>query len=230
MKRDYAKTSGTRGWILALLLTVAWAALPQKSYAISWLTWYAQDYAIRYASSKGTLTDVQEARAQAINDALYYSEATAFPLSAIGQTFIDGSFAPYETDTPGQVLNLAFEYINPANGATVSDPLVAEVVYEAITNPADPTDWVVIGQSTDSTSDFAISWQSSGFEPIIEAIPYDSSGAPIVISGVDGDNSAVGLDGVLYLPESSQTSLLLGLGIVGLLGLRRCAGGAGLRP
>ena len=221
MPREHTRTLGTQGRILVLLLTLAGAALPQKTYAISWLTWYAQDAALRYASKLGTLTPPQEAQLQDINNAAYYSEARLFPLASIGQTFIDGSLAPYETYIPGQTFALTFEYINPATGATTSGPAVSEVVYEAVTDPALPNNLTPIGSSSDSSSDFAITWASSGYEPMIEAIPYGANGGPIVISGVDGDNSAVGLNGALLAPDSSQTSLLLGLGFAGLLGLRR---------
>jgi MYXO-CTERM domain-containing protein len=222
MKRKLKKTSGTRAGVLALLLTLTGAALPQQTHAITFLMWYAQDAAIRYASFKAVLTPAQEATAYAANDALYLSEARLYPLGAIGQIFINGSSDPFETDNPAANLQLTFNYLNPATLQVGSGPQVASVMYEASLDPANPNVLTPIGSSSDSLSDFAIMWQSQGYEPLIEAIPLDSAGSPIVISGVGEDNSAVGLDGVLYsTPDSSPTSLLLGLGMVGLLGLRR---------
>lgn len=221
MKRKFKKISGTRGGALALLLTLAGAAFPQQTHAIGFLTWYAQDVAIRYASSTATLTPAQEATAQAINDAAYYSEARLFPLSVVGQTFIDGSFNPFEEALPGGTLTLTFNYLDPNTFLVGSGPPVTSVLYQAVEDPSHPGNLTTIGSSSDSGSDFAITWASSGYEPMIEAIPLDAGGHPIVILGAEGGNSAVGLDGVLYTPDSSRTSLLLGLGMAGLLGLRR---------
>jgi len=222
MKLKHAKTSGARGCILALLLTVAGAALPQQSSAIPFLVWYAQDVAIRNGSvAPATLTPAQELALTIANNTAYLSEAAIKPLGFVGLTVIDGSTAPFELTGYGEDLTLSFEYIDPATGLPATGPAVSSVVYEANLDPANPNDLVPIGTSSDNASNFAITWQSSGFEPMIEAIPYDASDDPIVIPGVDGENSAVGLNVALNVPDSSPTSLLLGLGIVGLLCVRR---------
>ena len=230
MNREHAKTSGTRGYILALLFIVAGAALPQQSSAIPFLAWYAQDVAIRNGSvPPATLTPAQELALTIANNAAYLSEAAFKPIGFVGLTAIDGSTSPFELTGNGQILTLSFEFINPATGVPTTGPAVSSVLYEANLDPSTPNVLVPIGTSSAFVSNFAITWQSSGFEPMIEAIPYDANGNPIVISGVDGENSAVGLNVALNAPDSSPTSVLLGLGIVGLFCVRRWSQVATLR-
>jgi PEP-CTERM motif len=112
-------------------------------------------------------------------------------------------------------VTLSYLFVDTANGLPVAGPAVASVMYEANYNPYNPTDWVTLGTSTDAATNFSLSFTVQPYEPEIQAIPYDSSGNPIVISGVDGDNVALGLVTLLNpVPEPST----LVLGIVGSLG------------
>lgn len=212
-----------RDWTFYLLLILGAAALPQQSSALPFLAWYAQDVAIRQASATTppTLTPTQELALTAANNAAYLSEAVIKPIGFVGLTVIDGSDAPYVLTSAGENLALSFQFIDPATGLPTSGPAVASVVYEANLDPFTPNVLVPIGTSSNSLSNFAISWSSSGFEPMIEAIPYDASDNPIEDPGVDGDNSAVGLNIAPNAPDSASTFYLLGLGIAGLWTIRR---------
>lgn len=91
----------------------------------------------------------------------------------------------------------------PVFQADTTGPTIGSVLYEINTDPDSPDTFTTLGISSDPSSNFALSVTLSGIEPVIRATPLDPSGAPIVISGVDGLNVAVGTLSTLPASEPS---------------------------
>ena len=87
--------------------------------------------------------------------------------------------------------------------ADTTGPTIGSVLYEINTDPDSPNTFTTLGISSDPSSNFALSVTLSGIEPVIRATPLDPSGAPIVISGVNGLNVAVGTLSTLPPSEPS---------------------------
>ncbi len=146
----------------------------------------------------------------------YTSEQASISIPFIGQPAIYAvAGTPQSPQFPavfalqGQLLSVDFGFIDPATGLATTGPLVASVEYEVNVDPLSPTDYVPIGTSFDAASDFSISYLfSTDFEPTIQAIPFDASGNPIIMPGVDGENVARGVVTAVVTPEPSAVWLL----------------------
>jgi hypothetical protein len=110
---------------------------------------------------------------------------------AIGQDFLDG-MTPTEILAAGAVSTLTFQFIDPATGVPTIGPSVGSVLYEASPTPAIAGTFAPLGSSHDATNNFPLAFTVTSAEEDIVAIPFDLSGAPIVITGVDGFNVAEG--------------------------------------
>jgi len=143
------------------------------------------------------------------------------PLAAIGQAALGGDYA-VSLFPSGTTESLTFFFIDPDTGVpTSSGPVVSSVLYEVTADPSSSV-FQFLGVSSDSSSNFALPFTIPGFEPFIQATPFDAFGSPIVISGVDGNNVAVGFVVNIAqgeVPEPTTLSLL-GLGI-GMQAMRR---------
>jgi hypothetical protein len=143
----------------------------------------------------------------------------------LGELRVD-NYHPVGRTLDGTPALLTFGFVKAVTGQPAIDaPAIGSVQYFAQEDPSNPGVFTPIGSSSDAGNQFAISWIVSGFEPLIEAVPYSPSGAPVVINGVAGDNIAVGhvFDIPATVPEPSSLSLLLaGLGLIAICYRRRC--------
>jgi hypothetical protein len=117
----------------------------------------------------------------------------------------------------GQMALLTFAFLKPDSLQPTVGPSIAFVVYDVNLDPSNPGVFKTIGTSFDATSNFALPFTASGFEPLIRATPFDASGKPIQIPGVDGDNIAVGyvVDMDISVPEpNSDIMMLTGAGLL----------------
>jgi hypothetical protein len=155
-------------------------------------------------------------------------------LPAIGEVVLGGAQVDSNVAdlASGATGDLAFQFVDPRTGLPVMGPPVSFVLYEAI-NDVEPdstlADYTVLGISEDPLSNFSLSFTAPppvslevstiGFESLIRATPFDSSGLPIRISGPEGENAAVGLlanvSPTNVVPEPSTWMLL----VTGALGM-----------
>ncbi|MGO9114801.1 MAG: hypothetical protein ACLP9L_36760 [Thermoguttaceae bacterium] len=128
-----------------------------------------------------------------------------------------------DSATPG---DLCFAFYNLSTQQPMpigSDPIIGSVVYEVCTDYASsPLTWTPIGTSTDAASNFALPFTCGISDSMIEAVPYDTSGNPIVFTDpVDGvSNDAIGgldSDRVPPVPEPASLIVWAGLGAMGLI-------------
>jgi hypothetical protein len=114
---------------------------------------------------------------------------------------------------PGSLLSIDFGFVDPATGLAASGPAIGSVEYLVSTDPNNPLSYTPIGTSTDAASNFSFSYlDNSAYEPDIEAIPFDLSGHPIVLTGVDGYNAAIGsVTALSAAPEPSAWLFLAGV-------------------
>lgn len=149
--------------------------------------------------------------------AAFYAEQAAFT-TTVGQVAFNGVDPATPVASFGETGTLTFSFIDPATLASVAGPTVASVVYEQAQVAGGFT---VIGTSTNALSDFALPYMTSSspatVEEEIEAVPFDQSNNPIVISGVDGDNVAVGGVTLLAPVPEPATLALFGVGLLGCL-------------
>jgi hypothetical protein len=95
------------------------------------------------------------------------------------------------------------------------------VLYQAKGSPTAPG-FFPIGISTDASSHFGLPYLPTGIEPIIQAIPFDPLGNPLVISGLGGQNVAVGYAINLGIEVPEPATIILGmLGLAGVVAIRR---------
>ena len=177
---------------------------------------------IRGLTKAKALDSLEEKRQIAIAKKMYDDEQKALNVSAIGEAFIDG-VSPTAFSPLGAIVDLTFQFVDPATDLPTTGPPVASVEYLVNLDP-DNDLFSIVGTSIDVSSHFSLPFTVVPFEPFIKSIPFDSNGNPIVITGVDGQNVAVGVAVVLE-PEPS-TIVLVGSGGVILLGFawrrRRC--------
>ncbi|MGH9459742.1 MAG: PEP-CTERM sorting domain-containing protein [Vicinamibacteria bacterium] len=183
----------------------------------------------------GNLTASQEA--DMINDTWdeWRTQREQAGQNSVGQIGIDGLFplATYTSADLGSTEMLTYFFIDPVTGQrTQPGPPVSAVRYEALLQPPtlDPNQLTfeliiqnvsLIGISTDASTDFAVPFLLTGFEPLILAFPFDSEGQEITGEGTAAFASHV-------IPEPS-TMVLLSLGVLALSGFSRPAA-AGQKP
>ena len=127
---------------------------------------------------------------------------------------------PFQTIVPSPDFDpivLSLLWIDPATSAVVAGPDTSAVTYFSFNEGApisldvnDSSVWTNLGTSADSSSGFSLSLKIPTGEQIFLAEPFDASGAPIFISGVNGYNDALG-EGVLLrdVPEPTTWVLIL---------------------
>ena len=137
----------------------------------------------------------------------------ASPLGGgINYAFYDPAVTTIET--------LSYYWLDCDTLDPVASPIgISSVLYEVDDDP-DLNVFEFLGISTDPMSNFSLSYEVSGFEPIIRATPLDSGGMPISVIDLDGSEIAQGY-AMSVVPEPT-TVALLGLG--GLVLLRRRRG------
>ncbi len=150
----------------------------------------------------------------------------------VGQSEEDGSWL---TDLiPGSAspttVALTFGWADPATGAPVSGgPAIGSVKYYAFVGTAstpisldlnDPTVWSLVGTSAASSSDYLYEYTFPTSEQIIVAEPFDGSGDPILLGGVDGYNAALDDEMIVVTPEPATIIVWPLLGLVSLVAVR----------
>jgi hypothetical protein len=163
----------------------------------------------------------------------YETNPDSSPCHCIGQTEVDGVPTISRADQ-GQTVSLTFNFSDIVTGIPpTSGPAIGSVLYEVNLDPLVPTVFDPIGISFDASGGFAEPFTIGSYEPLIVAIPFDPSGAPIFVSGFPGENIApsIALDiptdaPPVPLPEPRiWAMMLLGLGTVGAVkrySRRRC--------
>jgi hypothetical protein len=141
----------------------------------------------------------------------YFDEHSG--VKQIGQPLLNGLF-PVGNVGPGVVGLVTFAFIDPQTLQPVMMSDTGAVFYEVKLSPESP--FTELGFSTVAEDNFSLPFEFTvGFEPLIQATPFDTSGNPIIIPGVDGENVAVGflLDIPRPVPEPS-TLLLFSLSVL----------------
>ena len=206
--------------ISGISLLVNFMALPAKADSLSEYLRRIEETTLKTVRLElGIIGEFIENRESARR---YYSQQAGFPLSQVGQVLKNGDF-PVVAYNPGSIEVLTFSFINPATLELVDSSSIASVVYEVNRDPFVPDVWEFIGSSSDSSSKFAINFQTPslpidtrGSEVIIRGIPFDSLNNPIEILGVNNENVAVGIAVNLpNVPEPTSTLSLLALGTLG---------------
>ena len=111
--------------------------------------------------------------------------------------------------------------VDPATDLPTTGPPIASVEYLVNLDP-DNDIFSILGASMDASSHFSLSFTVVPFEPFIKSIPFDSSGNAIVITGVDGQNVAVGVAVVLEPVPEPSTIALVGSGGAIIFGFAWC--------
>ncbi len=146
-------------------------------------------------------------------------------LRRIGQVMLAG-ITPDPSLDEGATGLLTFQFVQAGTGLPDPGPAIGSVLYQALLDPDMPAVFTTIGESADAASDFAVSFTVEGFEPTILATPYDTSGNPIFLDGLDDLNVAQALlvdVPVEAVPEPSSISVAAAgvFGMAGLLQRRR---------
>lgn len=123
----------------------------------------------------------------------------------IGRTMLAG-LSPVGRFGTGTSVSLTFDFIDPGTGQPNGGPAITCVEYAVNLDPETPSVFTPVGESSDAADGFAVPFTVTGYEPVIRATPFDASGDPIFIDGLDGQNVAVGYAGVIppgVVPEPS---------------------------
>jgi hypothetical protein len=197
--------------------------------AIPLSVYLAQSASYMTLSIRGYLSYTKETALLKSLSQEYLSEQSDGGVSIVGQPLIGGSY-PTAGLLPGATTTLAFDYVDTATGLPTGGPPISYVLYEASVDPGTPGSFVVLGSSSDAGSNFSLPFTATSLETMIEAIPYDSGGNPIVLTGLGGENVAVGLAMALnpqLVPEPSSWVLaaLAGAVAAGFACIRRLPGG-----
>ena len=95
---------------------------------------------------------------------------------------------------PGAHATLTFQFLDIASHLVVSGPSVASVLYETFPDTNDPATRVSLGTSTDAANGFPLDFVLNDLIELVMATPFDASGAPIFLRGIDDtDNIAQGI-------------------------------------
>ena len=118
-------------------------------------------------------------------------------------------------------MNLTFQFVDPATDLPTTGPPIASVEYLVNLDP-DNEIFSILGTSIDASSHVSLPFTVVPFKPFIKSIPLDSNGNVIVITGVDGQNVAVGVAVVLEPVPEPSTIVLIGSGGLFILGFAWC--------
>jgi hypothetical protein len=160
------------------------------------------------------------------------------PCCFSGDLLVDGTPGASH-DEQGATITLSFTFDNAMTGIpTGGGPAIGSVLYEVNRDPDMPSVFDPIGVSTDAGKGFGQTFTIDSYEPMFEAIPFDPSGAPIFISGIDGENEAVAfnvnipgaasrpLSGVIPEPSGWAMMILGAAGLGAMTRMRRRLGAA----
>jgi PEP-CTERM motif len=207
--------------ITAVLICVVSVAIPwSPAGAISEEDLERKIKVIRGLTKAGALDSLEEKRQIAIAKKMYQDEQKDQKVSAVGEAFIDG-LSPTAFSPVGAMVNLTFQFVDPATDLPTTGPPIASVEYLVNLDP-DNDLFSILGTSTDASSHFSLPFTVVPFEPFIKSLPLDSNGNVIVITGVDGDNDAVGVAVVLEPAPEPSTIMLIGSGGVIVLAFVWC--------
>jgi hypothetical protein len=187
---------------------LTWTTAANKASAIPWSQLWRSAIEVRKESKAGNLTPQEEK--QQINDLWeeYRKEQKAKGTPIVGCTTLSGQY-PTTFLAPGALCQLQFQFIDTNTGLPIRGPEVAFVLYQASPDPNSPNELHWVGMSADPRTNFAFRVPVNGFEPSYLATPYDRTGKPIVIRGLDNENVAVAFSTVLFDTEPAITPLSL---------------------
>jgi len=215
--------------VFSLLIAIA-ALLPISAFADSYLDYLAVKAGARLNTLGGTMTAKREREVIRFAWGMYRLQQQTASLPSVGQAAVDGSY-PTAHRRPGDVVTLTFFYVTTDTFSTAptAGPAVTSVEYQVNTDPNNPNTFTSIGTSSDAGSRFSFAYTVGANEPVIQAIPKDNLGQPIMLTGVGGQNVARGLATVLQVDSSiapglgpvALTALMLVLGTLGVIALRR---------
>lgn len=104
----------------------------------------------------------------------------------------------------GKTISVGYRFFDLATGLPIESPIdISYVKYRALLTP-EASDFVDIGTASNAASDYSVPFVLQGFEPIIEAVAYDTSGNAYLSDGYVGINMLV-----MTVPESDSVVLLL---------------------
>lgn len=150
----------------------------------------------------------------------YRAEKAKEGKKAIGQAAKDDNYPTnlFPPSDIGKPEILTYFFIDPSTGLPTNESpgfTVSSVLYEAILSP--PTDdpnlltqdlidksLTVIGQSSDATRNFPVTFINPGFESVMIAFPYDANGVRI-----DGEGTASFVIDAPYIIEPTTFQLML---------------------
>jgi hypothetical protein len=181
----------------------------------------------RGAAAGTVVTAIQSVWAEHYAEAIKVSPPTGgVILNYLKGFFVSAPVQTYDTLTSSE-LTFAFYNLNTMQPMPPgSEPAIGSVVYEECTDFTTGS-WTPIGSSTDAATDFALPVEFGDAVYAIEAVPFDTSGAPIVFTDPfpGGGNDAIGNLDFIPVPDQTSTIALLGisLSLVGFAGRRRMA-------
>lgn len=196
------------------------AAIPPPAAADSFADYLLAVAGIRLGTLEGTYTLKEEDQLIKTAYMQYKQQQKNGGFNLFGQAEINGAYPDVLLGTGANSV-LTFQFVDSTNALPTAGPAVSAVLYQANLDPNNPSSLVTLGTSMDATSDFSLPFTLTGQEPLILATPEGPTGAPVVVSGVAGQNIAVGAAVALNagtVPEASTESLL-GMGLLVLLGV-----------
>jgi hypothetical protein len=224
-----AMNSGTPTWMSRLATSALLLGLPFASPAQADFSW--DDVAAIIAGEKweSFLDNHTAEREQEIIELAFEAYHDKLGDAAVAKAMIGGQRVSTLAD--GTETLLTFQFVAADTGLPVPMPDVASVLYQIQIDPPtlEPV-FVDYGISTDPSSDFALPFLISGFEPLIQAIPRDGKGVPLVVIGPTGTDVApsaainIPIEPVPAIGTFGFAAIVVLVAAVGVCTLRRRSG------